>query len=160
MYLREVKAVKPLVPKPAASSTEGILSESCAYINESGHTCMNVCCHTFMHSHLTHTSGSKPAASSMEGVLFSTCNTAHANVTWLIHMWHDSFTCDMTHSYMTWLIQMQYVRMKVSEHVYSMCACACAYMRVSISVYVYVPECVRVCESVYVCADAFLTCIL
>ena len=31
----------------------------------------------------------------------------HSYVTWLTHMWRDSFTCDMTNSYVTWLIHMR-----------------------------------------------------
>jgi len=34
------------------------------------------------------------------------CARTHSYMTRLIHVWHDSFLCDMTHSYMTCLIHM------------------------------------------------------
>jgi len=34
------------------------------------------------------------------------CDMALSYVTWLLHMWHDSFICDMTYSYVTWLLHM------------------------------------------------------
>jgi len=34
--------------------------------------------------------------------LIQSCHLTQSYVTWLIHMWHDSFICDMTNSYVTW----------------------------------------------------------
>jgi len=36
------------------------------------------------------------------------CDMPHSYLTWLIHVWHYSFICDMTHSYATWLIHMRH----------------------------------------------------
>jgi len=35
-----------------------------------------------------------------------TCDMTHSPVTWLIHIWHVSFTFHMSHSLVTWLIPM------------------------------------------------------
>jgi len=36
------------------------------------------------------------------------CDITHSCVMWLIHVWHDSFICDVTHSCVTWLIHVCY----------------------------------------------------
>ena len=36
------------------------------------------------------------------------CDITHSCVMWLIHVWHDSFICDVTHSWVTWLIHVCY----------------------------------------------------
>jgi len=43
-------------------------------------------------------------------VMANSCVT-HSHVTWLVHMWHDSFTWDMTHSHGTRLIHMWLIHM-------------------------------------------------
>jgi len=94
------------VPSPVFCNTLQHTATHCNTLQYTATHCSTLQ-HTATHCNILHYQTQASHFKEMTRLhLVMQCVMTHAYVTWLIHVWRDSFTSDVTHAYVTWLIHM------------------------------------------------------